>query len=165
MIYIKELLPNPTGKDANGEWIKLFNDSSSSVVLNGWSLKDASWKSFQLESQTILPSGDLKLSYNETRISLNNDTDSVYLYDASGNEVDKLCYSGISEGQIVTAVKFQTKRDASATISSATQSAPVSGFNFQGAYDLWPIVIGLSLATLAGIVGVHIFKTLSKNEN
>ena len=162
MIYIKELLPNPTGKDTDGEWIKLFNDSSSPVVLNGWGLKDASGKVFQLDGQTVSPSGDLKLAYNETRITLNNDADSVYLSDVSGKEVDKLSYNGIAEGQIVTAARFQTARAEASIISPITQNAPATGFNFKENYDFWPIVLGLFLAVLSGLVSVYVFKILKK---
>ncbi len=162
MIYIKELLPNPSGKDMDGEWIKLFNDNSSQVVLSGWTIGDASGKVFKLDGQTIPPSGDLKLTYGETRISLNNDADSIYLSDASGNEVDKLSYNGITEGEIVTAAKFQTARAASATISPAAQGVLVPGFNFKETYDFWPIGVGLFLAVLSGVAGVHIFKILNK---
>ena len=162
MIYIKELLPNPTGKDADGEWIKLFNDSSSPVVLNGWGLKDASGKVFRLDGQTVPPSGDLKLAYNETRITLNNDADSVYISDASGKEVDKLSYNGIAEGQIVTAARFRTARAEASIISPVTQNSQAVGFNFKENYDFWPIVLGLFLAVLSGLVSVYVFKILKK---
>ena len=158
MIYFKELLPNPAGKDADGEWIKLFNDSSSPVVLNGWALRDAGGKVFKLDGQTIPPSGDLKLSYNETRITLNNDSDSVYISDVSGKEVDKLGYNGITEGQIVIAARFRTARAEASIVSTVTQSAPAVGFNFKETYDFWPIVLGLFLAVLSGLASVHIFK-------
>ena len=162
MIYIKELLPNPTGKDADGEWIKLFNDSSSPVVLNGWGLKDASGKVFRLDGQTVPPSGDLKLAYNETRITLNNDADSVYISDASGKEVDKLSYNGIAEGQIVTAARFRTARAEASIISPVTQNSQAVGFNFKENYDFWPIVLGLFLAVLSGFVSIYVFKILNK---
>ena len=162
MIYIKELLPNPAGKDTDGEWIKLFNDSSSSVVLNGWTLRDASEKVFKLDGQTISASGDLKLAYNETRVTLNNDADSVYLLDASGSEVDKLSYNGIAEGQTLTAAKFKTARAEASIISPINQSAQAAGFNFKETYDFWPIALGLFLAVLSGLASVYIFKNLNK---
>ena len=165
MIYIKELLPNPAGKDAAGEWIKLFNDSSSPVTLNGWSLRDVGGKVFKLDRQTISASGDLKLAYNETRITLNNDADSVYLSDASGKEVDKLSYNGITEGQTVTAAQFKTNQTArveASIISPNTQGASATEFNFKETYDFWPLVLGLFLAVLSGLVSVYIFKFLNK---
>lgn len=160
MIYLKELLPNPIGKDMDGEWIKLFNDDSSSVVLNGWTLKDAGEKVFRLDGQTVPASGDLKLTYNETRITLNNDAESIYLLDASGKEIDKLSYNEIIEGQIITAAKFQVVPAAGTNLSSTAQGIPVTGFNFRETYDLWPIALGLFLAIFSGLVSVHIFKLL-----
>lgn len=162
MIYLKELLPNPVGKDTAGEWIKLFNDSPSPVTLNGWTIRDAGGKVFRLDGQTIPPSGDLKLAYNETRITLNNDADSIYLSDALGVEVDKLIYNEIAEGQVVIAAKFQVARAESSIVSSTIQDPPLTGFNFKETYDFWPVALGLSIAVLSGLVSIYIFKFLNK---
>lgn len=162
MIYIKELLPNPAGKDAAGEWIKLFNDSSSPVSLNGWSLKDASGKVFRLNGQTIPASGDLNLPYSETRISLNNDTDSIYIFDSAGKQIDKLSYNGIAEAQTVTAAKFKSTPAEASVISSLAESEPPAAFNFQENYDAWPIALGLFLAVVSGLVSIYVFKFLNK---
>ena len=48
MVLISEFLPNPPGKDADGEWIELLTRNQA-VDLSGWVLKDASGKSFSLD--------------------------------------------------------------------------------------------------------------------
>ena len=34
MVYFKELLPNPVGKDTDGEWIKLINIGEETVNIS-----------------------------------------------------------------------------------------------------------------------------------
>ncbi|TSC95800.1 MAG: Nucleic acid binding OB-fold tRNA/helicase-type, partial [Parcubacteria group bacterium Athens1014_26] len=95
-MIIKEFLPNPVGADKDGEYIKIFNDGISGVSLAGWKLKDASGKSFSLVGN--LKSGqELTLSYSQTKINLNNNGETVYLYDNTGKQIDKLSYSGAAE--------------------------------------------------------------------
>lgn len=94
-------MPNPVGADKDGEYIKIFNDGTSGVSLAGWKVKDASGKSFSLAGS--LKSGqELTLPYSQTKINLNNNGETVYLYDDAGKLVDKLSYGGTAEeGKIV----------------------------------------------------------------
>jgi hypothetical protein len=100
-MIIKEFLPNPVGNDKEGEYIKLLNDGSLRVNLSGWSVKDASGKIFKLSG--FLDAGEeLILPYSQTKIVLNNNGERVLLYDASGNLVDELSYSGqAKEGELI----------------------------------------------------------------
>ncbi|MDO8442668.1 MAG: lamin tail domain-containing protein [bacterium] len=100
-MIIKEFLPNPVGADKDGEYIKIFNDGNVSVSLVGWKISDASNKSFSL-SGSIQPSGELKLIYSQTKLSLNNGGETVFLFDANGALADKLGYTGAAEeGKII----------------------------------------------------------------
>ena len=93
-MIIYEFLPNPVGKDADGEWIKLFNDVDTAVNLGGWQIKDASGKTFSFRP-TVINSGEyLTLDYKITKISLNNNGETLFLYDASRLLVDKAEYIG-----------------------------------------------------------------------
>jgi hypothetical protein len=107
-MIIKEFLPNPVGADKAGEYIKIFNDGDKAVNLAGWKISDASNKSFSL-SGIIQPNGELKLSSTQTKISLNNNGEMIYLFDAKGILIDKLGYSGAAkEGKIIIHQKTGT---------------------------------------------------------
>jgi hypothetical protein len=92
-MIISEFLPNPIGKDAEGEWIELFNDSENAVNLNGWQIKDASGKTFFFKNK-IDPGEYLVFDYKTTKISLNNNTETLFLYDPKGNLIDKAEFVG-----------------------------------------------------------------------
>jgi len=95
-MIISEFLPNPIGKDQEGEWIELFNNSDNAVNLSGWQIKDASGKTFTFKNQIIAPYEYLVLDYKTTKISLNNDSETLFLYDAKANLVDKAAFAGIA---------------------------------------------------------------------
>lgn len=100
-MIISEILPNPIGKDPAGEWIKLFNDSSETVDLAGWQIKDASGKTFVFKNQNIAASEHLTLDYKATKISLNNNGETLFLRNQKGELVDKAEFVGTApEGKI-----------------------------------------------------------------
>lgn len=92
-MVINEFLPNPIGEDTEGEWIELFNNSQEVVDLNGWQIKDASGKAFFLKNK-IGPGKYFVLDYKTTKISLNNNTETLFLYDQKGNLIDKAEFAG-----------------------------------------------------------------------
>ncbi len=96
-MIIAKFLPNPGGKDSYGEFIELFNDAASQTNLSGWKIKDASGKTFIFKNQTIEAGGYLTLNYKTTKITLNNDAETLFLYDAGGNLVDKAEFSGTAQ--------------------------------------------------------------------
>lgn len=99
-MLISEFFPNPIGKDTEGEWIKLFNNSQEVVNLNGWQIKDASGKTFTFKNLTVNPREYLTLNYETTKISLNNNGETLFLYDSQGELVDEAEFSGTApEGQ------------------------------------------------------------------
>lgn len=93
-VSISEFLPNPSGADADGEWIELYNYGSEIVDLRGWQIDDESGgsSSFDLTGKKIASGDRLVLSRSETGISLNNTQDSVRLIDPWGVEVDAVRY-------------------------------------------------------------------------
>jgi hypothetical protein len=92
-MFINEFLPNPIGKDTEGEWIELFNGGENAVNLNGWQIKDASGKTFFFKNK-IDPGEYLVFDYKTTKISLNNNTETLFLYDPKGNLIDKAEFAG-----------------------------------------------------------------------
>jgi len=111
-MLIKEFLPNPVGADKDGEYIKLFNDADKAVNLAGWKIKDASGKAFNL-SGSLESKKELILSASQTKISLNNNGETISLFDAKGVLMDELSYVGVAEeGKMVMNQKLvQIKSD------------------------------------------------------
>ncbi len=108
-MIIKEFLPNPIGDDKEGEYILLLNGKSE-ISLAGWKIKDASGKEFLLKGNLGAGQG-LRLTYIETKISLNNNGEKLFLYDADGNLIDELGYSGqATEGQIINKLQIANKQ-------------------------------------------------------
>ena len=89
---ISEVLPN-TENDALLEYISLKNVSCVSEDISGYTLSDASGKVFVLPTNSLLGPGSL-LSYyrSETKISLNNEDESLFLRDSTGQLVDTFSY-------------------------------------------------------------------------
>jgi len=145
---IKGAFPNPIGQDAGNEWIKLFNDGSDNVSLQGWFIKDESGKSLQLDGLKIAPYGEIKVNLPKSSIVLNNDRDAVSLYDKDGKLVSKLNYDSPSEDEVVVAPEFQS----SMNISSSKQitDSNINTFPNQP-LDFSPFVIGFTLALFMGI--------------
>lgn len=90
-MVINELLPNPTGKDASGEFIELLNNSASRVSLGGYVLKDKSGKKYLLHGE-LGPNAYLSLPYAVTKINLKNTGDAIYLFDPTGQQIDAAEY-------------------------------------------------------------------------
>lgn len=151
MVFIKELLPNPVGKDTAGEWLALFNDGSDAINLRGWSLKDAGGKKFTIGAESLPPNQELKLPYSLTRINLNNDGDTVTLYNAQGALVDEVSYGQVAEEEIIVSSKVappalpQQSIDASPLAAQAFTGTTISA----GAVN--PLLIALGLALAFGI--------------
>jgi len=81
---------NDFSSDSSTEWIQLKNTNSNSINLNGWYFKDL--------ANTIKTINNICISGNSTQIFefnsyLNNDGDTVNLYDSNGLLIDQLIYS------------------------------------------------------------------------
>ena len=93
-MVINEFLPNPTGKDTEGEWIELFNNDLNAINLGGWQIKDASGKTFTFKN-TALDSGRyLVVDYQTSKISINNSNEEIFLYNSKNELVDKAGFQG-----------------------------------------------------------------------
>lgn len=151
MVIIKEVLPNPAGKDTDGEWIGIFNDGTSSVNLSGWSLKDTSGKKFIFGNETILPDQGLKLPYSLTRINLNNDGDTVTLWDVVGEKTDELTYGQVSEEEIVVSSKVAPPMEPQQSIDAFPLAAQAFTGTTISAGAVSPLLIALGFALAFGI--------------
>lgn len=97
-LRLSELLPDPEGKDGEGEFVEIHNYGSESVVLDDWKIQDASGKSLAL-SGTIAPGTYVAFRAADTSLpTLNNDGDTIVLHDPAGNLRDGVSFSGTVEG-------------------------------------------------------------------
>ncbi len=159
MIYIKELLPNPIGRDADGEWIKLINTGEEPVSLMGWQIKDESGKKFILSTEKLLPQGELELAFEKTKISLNNDGDTITLYDNKGRQIDSLSYTSVTEGEPVVAEKFKKEIVIKEPLAASSELAFRDGIINHG-YESWPILVGVAIALSAAALGIAVSKKI-----
>jgi competence protein ComEA len=86
-IIISEIFPNPVGSDNENEFIELYNRSDRDVDLTGWMLGDDGKKKYEIAvsaksrtSTIIKTKGYLTIHRSESKIALNNNGDSVKLY-------------------------------------------------------------------------------------
>ena len=101
-IIINEIYPNPTGKDSGQEWIELKNNGDKKCSLEGWKLDDEEEGSKPytlLYIHEINSNGFLLQPSWQTKINLNNSSDSVRLFDPEENLADKIDYAESPEAE------------------------------------------------------------------
>jgi len=77
-------------EDTDPEWVELTNNHSESVDLTNWYFKDLKENQRDIGSTTLPVGGKIKLEYPKGW--LNNDKDTIYLYDSEDNLIDELSY-------------------------------------------------------------------------
>ena len=101
-IVINEILPSPVGPDETEEWIEIFNQNDFDVDLIDWQIGDIVGKTAAYtfpKGTKISSKGFLVLSRPETKITLNNDGDSLNLLRPDGKIIDTLTYEKAPLGQ------------------------------------------------------------------
>ncbi len=87
-IIINELMPNPTGSQASGEWIELYNGSNEIVNLKNWVLEDIAGTTHKyviVKDLIINPLDYVVIFRSQSGITLNDSGDGVALYQPNGN--------------------------------------------------------------------------------
>lgn len=105
VVFISEFLPSPAGKDADQEWIEIYNDSDQVVDISGWQLDDEEKgsKPFVFPEDTLINSKSYSVfSRQVTSIALNNDGDEVRLLLPDGSVFQEITYEKAPEGQSST---------------------------------------------------------------
>jgi len=101
-IQISEILPNPVGSDTEGEWIELYNSSTSTDInIGGFYLddNDGGSRPYKIPSNTIIKAGSFILfDRNKTKLALNNDYDAVRILDKNQEELLNIEYENGKEG-------------------------------------------------------------------
>ena len=101
-VVLNEILPNPTGDDTqngiSGEWVELYNKTSNPIDLTGWYIKNTADRQINIEAintldnlTTIDANGWLVLFMNDDILDNNGDT--IYLYDSNNVLVDFYTYT------------------------------------------------------------------------
>ncbi len=101
-VRINEFLPDPEGRDDEGEWIEVFNNSGQAVNLNGWQLDDETGKgsnSYKIPETVIKPLGYVVFPYKQTKITLNNDMGEINLIVPNGQLRQKVAYVKAPTGE------------------------------------------------------------------
>lgn len=100
LVMINELSPNPNGSDEN-EFIELYNMGDQEINLLGWVLddEDGGSKPYKFNEDTwIGPEEYLLVERKSTKIALNNDKDSVRLFNSNEELIDEVGYENVIEG-------------------------------------------------------------------
>jgi len=94
-VFISEILPSPQGPDIENEWIELYNKNSFEINISDWKIEDEQGKtnSYIFPKNTkIAPHGFLVLKRSQSKITLQNDKDSLLLSNNCGEIVDTISY-------------------------------------------------------------------------
>lgn len=127
-IRLSELLPNPMGNDSEKEFVELFNFGGERVVLDDWSIRDASGSKLRLNG-TLDTGAYIVFTASSTNLpNLNNDGDTTELLDASGTIRDAVRYGATEEGSALARTDdgSQWKWTATLTPGAANQFATLS---------------------------------------
>lgn len=113
LIKITEIFPNPNSEQGEEEWIEIFNGDNRPVNLGNWSLSDASQKSPRPipDSAIVPPKSYALFPKSETKLSLNNEGDEIFLRDFEGNVADRVSYEQSKPGQSYALVRIEKSGD------------------------------------------------------
>ncbi|MEK7555572.1 MAG: lamin tail domain-containing protein [Patescibacteria group bacterium] len=163
-MVISEFLPNPVGKDTEGEWVKLFNDGKEEVNLGQWHLKDASGKVFYFKDIDIKPGEYLSFGYQTTKIPLNNNDETLFLFDKNNNLIDQLGFSGaINEGEVVK--KDRGLADiATNSIQNQNSISQIVNLSDKSAFGLNFLLSGLAICLVLSFLGIILVKKIKINK-
>ena len=90
-VLINEFVSDPVD---GIEWIEIINSTNNTIDLTGWTEKDGSTNKTVLPSQTLVPH-DFFVLLN-LKGKLNNDGDSIFLFDGTGIMIDAISYNKTS---------------------------------------------------------------------
>jgi hypothetical protein len=101
-IVLSEIMPDPEGSDTETEWIELYNAGTEDIDLGNWSLDDEDGGSSPhvFAADTVIEAQDFLVVYRtESDLALNNDADTVRLFNFEGTLQEEVTYESAPEGQ------------------------------------------------------------------
>ncbi|MFA6198305.1 MAG: lamin tail domain-containing protein [Patescibacteria group bacterium] len=96
-VWLTELLPNPSGSDTENEYIEITNFDTRPINLLGWKLTDQTTTFVWKKAVVIAPLDSLAIYRPESKISLNNSTEQIFLVAPNGKIVNGVTYSKAPE--------------------------------------------------------------------
>lgn len=101
-VVVNEILPNPVGRDEEGEFLELWNSGTATAQLSGYKVDDAEGGSTPYvipNSTTLAPKAYLLFRRPETKLAFNNDADRGRLLRPDGSLVHELVYDSVPKGE------------------------------------------------------------------
>lgn len=101
-IIINEILPSPEGPDAENEWLELFNKNDFEVDISNWKITDTIGRTKTYifpEGTKIEKQGFLLLDRPKTKITLNNSSDGLKLFQPNEKIIDEITFEKAPLGQ------------------------------------------------------------------
>ncbi|MBI4094532.1 MAG: lamin tail domain-containing protein [Candidatus Liptonbacteria bacterium] len=174
MIFISEWLPNPVGKDSEGEWVELFNDGSAAVSLSGWRIENGAGGTFPLSG--VIGAGEYRLwSRPALKLTLRNQNETLTLYDGHAALVHQSSFKGTAqEGKSVNLLRGRFLFGAptpgaenSAQNAALIQNVHAAGVPLRaaslGALDITGLALGVGVLFAVGVLYIlrrneHLYK-------
>lgn len=98
-LSFSEIYPNTIGSDEDQEFVEIFNHGTQTVQTAGWTVKDASGKTWNLQNLSLIPGQYFALERTITNITLNNvGKETLFLYNSQKILVDELSYANAPKG-------------------------------------------------------------------
>ena len=91
-VEIVALLPNPNGTDEGNEQVMISNGTDKDVDLDGWKMLDQAGNRYQLSGRVQAARG-VTITLDPPTMPLNNNGDSILLFDGDGVPVCRVTYS------------------------------------------------------------------------
>ncbi len=103
-VKLSEISPHPLEGSAS-EFIEIYNEGKTLIDLSGWTLVDASGKSYFTIKETEIAAGQyLVFNKEKTRLTLNDKGDMVRLADPNGAIASEVVYDSAKRGQGISLI-------------------------------------------------------------
>ncbi len=97
-IFLSEVLPDPDGNDAEGEYVEVANTGRATISLAGWKLV-AGTREYSITNLALEPGEIVALARPATKLALNNGGGTVYLVDPFGAVLQGVRYPRAQPGE------------------------------------------------------------------
>ncbi len=94
-VLITEILPSPLGPDAEEEWIEIYNENAADTDISLWQITDTvgATKTYTFPEKTIIKGRGFLILYRpKSKITLNNQEDTLNLVQPDDNIIDTVTY-------------------------------------------------------------------------
>ena len=135
-IVINEIIPSPAGEDKLEEWLEILNKNNEEIDLSGWKIQDTKGAitTYTFPEGTLIgPKGFLILARPTTKITLNNDGDSLNLIQPNGEITDTVTYEKAIEGESYN--RTESGWAWSATLTPGSTNIVASPFKEKGTQE------------------------------